>query len=593
MRFRILQEVRWANAKCMCRCFGLSCEENHLFNEKMIKFHKNESIQRCFCRYLRLFSYFCKANYTLFTTEIMKKFNTAGTCRPNEHYMVDITERLEIIRKMIANGDYFCINRGRQYGKTTTLEAISKQLSDEFCVFKISFEGLSDSTFADEEKLYSIFVWLLSQQFKWVTLEGLDEEVGNEIKSFYNIHKERCTEAELTDFISTICHRNKKSIVLLIDEVDQAGNHSSFLKFLGLLRGMYLNREVIPAFQSVILAGVYDIKNLKLKMRPEEQHQYNSPWNIAVPFDVDMSLSADGIKGMLDDYEADHHVGMNTEEVASWIREYTGGYPFLVSRLCQLMDGQNDWSHEGLLNAVKAILNERNTLFDDMIKKIEQFPDLKTLLKEHLFSGESRKYNPDNQAFQLAEQFNIINAHNGSFAIACRIMETRIYEYFMAEEHESEIYSVGSIEKTQFVKGDGLDMPLLLQKFSEHFNEIFRTTDGTMDTKFVEKHGRKQFQLYIRPIINGVGHYYVEAETRDETRTDLIINYNNHEYVIELKIWRGNAYNERGEEQLAGYLEHFNLQTGYLLSFCFNKDKQPGLLPPVQLNGRTLIEAIV
>ena len=37
----------------------------------------------------------------------------------------------------------------------------------------------------------------------------------------------------------------------------------------------------------------------------------------------------------------------------------------------------------------------------------------------------------------------------------------------------------------------------------------------------------------------------------------------------------------------------FNLQQGYLLSFCFNKTKKSGLLPPVELKGRTLIEAIV
>ena len=35
----------------------------------------------------------------------MKAFNTAGTCRPNRHYMVDITERLEIIKGMVAYGD--------------------------------------------------------------------------------------------------------------------------------------------------------------------------------------------------------------------------------------------------------------------------------------------------------------------------------------------------------------------------------------------------------------------------------------------------------------------------------------------------------
>ena len=136
-------------------------------------------------------------------------------------------------------------------------------------------------------------------------------------------------------------------------------------------------------------------------------------------------------------------------------------------------------------------------------------------------------------------------------------------------------------------------MPLLLQKFSEHFNEIFRTEDGTMDAKFVEKHGRKQFQLYIRPIINGVGHYYVEAETRDETRTDLIINYNNHEYIIELKIWRGESYNAKGEGQLFEYLALKKHKTGYLVSFCFNKGKTPGLIPSVEQDGRTLIEVIV
>ncbi len=525
----------------------------------------------------------------------MKTFNTAGTCRPNEHYMVDITERLEIIRKMIAKGNYFCINRGRQYGKTTTLNNLKNYLEDVgYCVFSISFEKVDKTYFSTPLSTGAIFLRLLSICIRRNKVKNLDDNCAEQLLAFQDLHAEECSIFDVSELLIQICGNNSCPIALFIDEVDQASEQESFLKLLGALRDMYLNKDVDPTFQSVILAGVYDIKNLKLKMRSDEQHQYNSPWNIAVPFDVDMSLSAAGIKGMLDEYEADHHVGMNTEEVASWVSEYTGGYPFLVSRLCQLMDGQNDWSHEGLLNVVKVILNERNTLFDDMIKKIEQFPELKSLLMDILFSGEARKYNAHNLTFQLAEQFNIINVHtDGTYYISSRIMETVIYEYFMSEEKESEIYSAGSIEKSQFIKGDGLDMPLLLQKFSEHFNEIFRTADGTMDTKFVEKHGRKQFQLYIRPIINGVGHYYVEAETRDETRTDLIINYNNHEYVIELKIWRGDAYNDRGEEQLVGYLEHFNLQTGYMISFCFNRNKQPGLLPPVVLNGRTLIEAIV
>lgn len=49
----------------------------------------------------------------------------------------------------------------------------------------------------------------------------------------------------------------------------------------------------------MILAGVYDIKNLKLKIRPEEEHKYNSPWNIAARFNLDMSFSAEEISLML------------------------------------------------------------------------------------------------------------------------------------------------------------------------------------------------------------------------------------------------------------------------------------------------------
>ena len=521
----------------------------------------------------------------------MRRFNTAGTCRPNEHYMVDITERLEIIRKMVANGEYFCINRGRQYGKTTTLKAISNTFSDEYCVFNISFEIISDSTFADEEKLYSMFVWLLAQQFEWVPLAGLDDEVKELIQNFLESHKERCSEKELTKFISTICQRNKKPLVLLIDEVDQAGNHVSFIKFLGLLRGIYLNRDVVPTFQSVILAGVYDIKNLKLKMRPEDLHQYNSPWNIAVPFDVDMSLSADGIAGMLAEYKADHGLDFDEKSVGQMIRDYTSGYPFLVSRICQIIDAeQYSWDKEGVLQAVNAILMERNTLFDNMIKKLDDYPELKQILKDILLSGKDSSYNPDEKYIQIAAMFNYIVNKNGKIAVACRIMETRLYNLFLKEEENSVIYKQGQIDKNQFIKDGIIDMAHLLERFVVHMNQTYKMDH---DTEFIENDARKVFLTYLRPVINGIGSYHIEEQTRDNDRMDVVVDYLGKQYVVELKIWRGNAYNERGEEQLCRYLEYFGLQEGYLLSFCFNKTKKSGLLPPVVLKGRTLIEAIV
>ena len=44
--------------------------------------------------------------------------------------------------------------------------------------------------------------------------------------------------------------------------------------------------------------------------------------------------------------------------------------------------------------------------------------------------------------------------------------------------------------------------------------------------------------------------------------------------IIELKIWHGEKYHERGLEQLEDYLEINGQDKGYLLIFNFNKDKE-------------------
>ena len=47
---------------------------------------------------------------------VKKHFNVTGKCYPEQHYMVDISEQLDLIKAMVDRGDYFCINRARQYG---------------------------------------------------------------------------------------------------------------------------------------------------------------------------------------------------------------------------------------------------------------------------------------------------------------------------------------------------------------------------------------------------------------------------------------------------------------------------------------------
>ena len=49
----------------------------------------------------------------------MKTFNTTGKMIASQHYMVPIDQQVNAAANLVEANRYFCINRGRQYGKTT------------------------------------------------------------------------------------------------------------------------------------------------------------------------------------------------------------------------------------------------------------------------------------------------------------------------------------------------------------------------------------------------------------------------------------------------------------------------------------------
>ncbi len=79
-----------------------------------------------------------------------KSFNITGDCKPNLHYMVNIDSRLVQIKKMVDSGSYITINRARQYGKTTTLRALSRFLTKDYLVASLDFQMMSASKFRNE-----------------------------------------------------------------------------------------------------------------------------------------------------------------------------------------------------------------------------------------------------------------------------------------------------------------------------------------------------------------------------------------------------------------------------------------------------------
>lgn len=509
--------------------------------------------------------------------------------------MVSLDGRLAEIRRMIDRKYYFVINRGRQYGKTTTLAALKQYLQEDFIVTSLDFQFLSQADFETEQSFSAVF----ARRFA-LALRRVPEAAGEALDRIKKYGDDGCRMSLLFEELSEFCASAPKPVILLIDEVDSASNNQVFLDFLALLRGYYLQRDEFPTFQSVILAGVYDIRNLKQKVRPDSEHKHNSPWNIAAAFHVNMDLEAEGIEGMLAEYEADYHTGMDVKQMAELLYGETCGYPFLVSRLCQLMDEevagsvefpdrQAAWTREGLLAAEKILLMEKNTLFDSLINKLTDFPKLRKLLYSMLFLGETVVFNAHNDVIQIASMFGFVKNVNGAMAVANRIFETVLYNLFLSEEEVSNrTFSAAVADRNQFVQNGVLNMELLLEKFVVHWGDLYHSADE----KFIEENGRKFFLLYLKPVINGVGNYYIEARTRDRGRTDVIVDYRGRQYIIEIKIWRGEEYNRRGEEQLASYLESYHAQKGYLLRFNFNKNKVPGV-KEISWGGKVIFEAVV
>ncbi len=233
----------------------------------------------------------------------MKRFRTTGVCNPSIQYMVDISDKVKEAKKLVEDNEYFIINRPRQYGKTTLLFPLKKELLKDYLVISISFEGIGDIAFSDEEKFVKEFINLIDEK-----LDFIDEDL-NEI--FRNLILEVSTLPGLSRLISKFIKRLNKEVILIIDE-----------------------------------------------------------------------------------------------------------------------DLKASWNEESMIKAVKLLLLERNTLFDDLIKNIENNSDLKEYILDIIMNGARNTFNTLNPIISLGLMFGYFKNEDNMVVISNRIFSQILYNYF-------------------------------------------------------------------------------------------------------------------------------------------------------------------
>lgn len=513
-----------------------------------------------------------------------KRFNDTGLCVPGRHYMVDTSAKIEQLIRLVEEGAYFTINRPRQFGKTTTLALLAKQLNQrsEYLALGVSFEGIDTVTYQRQDAFLTVFLKLLREESEYLGLPELTRLLEQHIGQVADMQ----TLSEcLSRLIKTVTP--EKAWVLLIDEVDKSSNNQLFLDFLGLLRKKYLRRNEgkEATFQSVILAGVHDVKTLKAKIRPDAeqkpfdraQDRYNSPWNIAVDFTVDLSFSPADIATMLQEYQQDKQIALDIPAIAAKLFYYTSGYPYLVSKLCKFIDEdllparQNrDWSVSDVDAAVAMIVNEgyTTTLFDSLIKNLENQPELYDNVFNIVINGQKIPFNVNAPVIHLGVLYGILAPSPEGCRIHNRIYEQRIYNYLLAKVLTAQPTTTLAVSPDYYAE-EGLNLRLVLQKFQEFMREHY----SHRDQAFLEREGRLLFLAFLKPIINGKGFDFKEPNVADERRMDVVITYKQHRYVVELKRWYGPKAHQEGLQQLSAYLDMYGLKEGYLLIYDFSKHK--------------------
>jgi hypothetical protein len=496
-----------------------------------------------------------------------KKFNITGTCLPGHHYMMDASAKQEEALRMIERGEYFTINRPRQYGKTTTLFALSETLnqSGRYRCFSMSFEGVGDEVFEGEASFCEMF---LQQLARYASLwrQDLGQWLLEQVPA-------RPKLKNLSQVVEQFVLKCGLPVVLLIDEVDKSSNNQLFLSFLGMLRTKYLERTLFPTFHSVVLAGLHDVKTLKLKLRPEEAAKYNSPWNIASDFEVEMSFQPHEIAPMLLEYSQAEGVEIDIPPFAEKLYYYTSGHPFLVSKLCKTiaekilpLKTERTWAMDDLEQSVQLLLRENNTNFDSLIKHMENSPELYDLAYRIIIEGEYISFNPHEPTISLGRLYGVFK-ENGSLKIHNRIYEQLLYAYMSvkAEVGAVRLPSYGE----HFQTPQGLDLEALLARFQQ----FMRSEHSNKDADFLERNGRLVFLAFLSPIINGKGYTFKEVQISEERRLDVVLTYLRHKYIIELKRWYGESYHQKGLGQLSDYLDRQGVEEGYLVIFEGAKEK--------------------
>jgi hypothetical protein len=507
----------------------------------------------------------------------MREFNTFGPVDPTIHYHVNRVDVKADLRQRIEKGRYLTFSAARQTGKTTLFREVLAELeaTGEYVGILLNFEGLNDLTIKD---FYEELGQLLE---KWRKENQPTAPAVGAMR--HHVHFVR--------WLQTAAQTLGKRCLLIIDEFDALA--IKIIKpILSQLRAVYLARKQGEALghdlQSVILVGVRNLPSLL--------EGTQSPFNIADQFTVPY-FSPDEIKTLLAQHTQECGQPFAPTVIDAIISQ-SEGQPFLVNRLAQMLTRELAtevtqpilMSHLNL--ALARLVNENNTHFASITSKA--LPHRRMLLPM-LFYDQMQPNLRESVTADLLMYGVLRTVENESGLLVARIANP-IYRKVLILTFApplEETPDLRSVRYQRLVNGV-LHFDELLDQFREFMTEHgVRLLKSDKTRRPLEISGQYLLLSYLSAIFTGIeGYVAIEAVNR-AGEMDIVAFYRGQRFVIETKIWYGEARFAEGKAQLVRYLQAAGLSKGYLVVFDEALDKNPvlaqvGAVFEVMVEGKTL-----
>lgn len=502
----------------------------------------------------------------------MRKFNTAGPCEPDRHYMIEPIGRLPDARQLVADGSYFVVHAPRQTGKTTTLRALAKALTAEGSVVAVhvSMETgapLSDDIGAAELAVLDAWRSSVQQQLPVALCPA----------SWVDAPPGRRVGAALGGWARAL----PRPLVVILDEID-ALRDAALISVLRQLRdGFPLRPGGFP--WSVILCGVRDVRDYKAKSGGDTSRLgTSSPFNVKVESERLGDFDESTMRALYAQH-TDETAQAFTEEALIRAFELTQGQPWLVNALGREITEKmriqppTPISAEHVEAAKERLILARATHLDSLAALLSE-PRVRGVIEPLLagsMEGGGDRYEDD---FQFVRDLGLV-ARDSPARIANPIYREIIVRV-LGSSTERKVLA----EPRSFVLGDGrLDFSRLLEEFAAFWREHGEVL--VSGVSYHEVAPQLVLMAFLQRIVNGGG--YVEREYGiGRGRIDLLVKWPYfatpgarqwQREAIELKVWAPKKPDPlaQGLTQLESYLERLGLDHGTLVLF----DRRPEAAP--------------